>query len=184
MPGKRSSIATTSVQLNFSVATQEADSLFVFKLVLFSAGAGAAIKLGSVATHLPELHPTLTLGLAVVAASTLAATSPWCTPAPPHACRPLPEGQRFRAAIGPPAAASDDTERSARLCGRYRTVGEFVERKPGGGFDKAAMMGSIKSFGVAGTLAYIVTELIFWGIALPGGAPSILLGSMAKGGRG
>lgn len=61
-------------------------------------------------------------------------------------------------------------------------MGEFAERKPGGGFDKAAMMKSIKSFGVAGTLAYIVTELIFWGIALPGGAPSSLLESMAEGG--
>jgi hypothetical protein len=61
----------------------------------------------------------------------------------------------------------------------------FAERKPGGGFDKAAMMASIKSFGVAGTLAYIVTELIFWGIALPGGALYCLLASNdGKGGKG
>ena len=94
--GTRPATAISAI-MTFSVVTQEADSLFMFKLVLLSAGAGAVIKLGSVATHLPELQPTLPLGLTVVAASTLAATSPWCTPAPPPASHPLLKGQCFRA---------------------------------------------------------------------------------------
>jgi hypothetical protein len=65
---------------NSLCAQQEADSLFIFKLVLFSAGAGAALKFGSVGSHLPAVPPSLPLGLAVVAAATLAATSPWCAP--------------------------------------------------------------------------------------------------------
>jgi hypothetical protein len=57
--------------------------------------------------------------------------------------------------------------------GPCRTAGEFSARRGGGGgaFDKAAVMGSIKSFGVAGTLSYVLTELLFWAVALPGGAP-------------
>jgi hypothetical protein len=35
-------------------------------------------------------------------------------------------------------------------------------------FDKTKLMDQIKSFGVAGTLSYVVTELAFWAIALPG----------------
>ena len=34
--------------------------------------------------------------------------------------------------------------------------------------DKAKLMQNIKSYGLAGTLSYVVTELIFWAIALPG----------------
>lgn len=34
--------------------------------------------------------------------------------------------------------------------------------------DKKALMAKIKSFGIAGTLSYVVTELAFWAIALPG----------------
>jgi hypothetical protein len=30
------------------------------------------------------------------------------------------------------------------------------------------MMSQIKSFGVAGTLSYVITELAFWAVALPG----------------
>jgi hypothetical protein len=37
------------------------------------------------------------------------------------------------------------------------------------GFDKAAVMANLKSFGVAGTVSYVVTELVFWALALPGG---------------
>uniref|UniRef100_A0A7S0QUT8 Uncharacterized protein n=1 Tax=Pyramimonas obovata TaxID=1411642 RepID=A0A7S0QUT8_9CHLO len=37
-----------------------------------------------------------------------------------------------------------------------------------GGFDKVEMMANIKSFGVAGTLSYVITELVFWALALPG----------------
>ena len=38
-----------------------------------------------------------------------------------------------------------------------------------GGFDKAEVMANIKSFGVAGTVSYVITELVFWAVALPGG---------------
>ena len=34
------------------------------------------------------------------------------------------------------------------------------------------MMTRIKSFGIAGTLSYVLTELVFWAIALPGAAIS------------
>lgn len=34
--------------------------------------------------------------------------------------------------------------------------------------DKANLMQKIKSYGLAGTLSYVVTELAFWAIALPG----------------
>ena len=34
--------------------------------------------------------------------------------------------------------------------------------------DKSVMMQRIKSFGIAGTLSYVITEIAFWAIALPG----------------
>eukprot|EP00798_Chlamydomonas_sp_ICE-L_P013669 gene13669-19557_t len=34
-------------------------------------------------------------------------------------------------------------------------------------FDKAALMSKIKSYGLAGTLSYVITEIMFWAIALP-----------------
>ena len=36
------------------------------------------------------------------------------------------------------------------------------------GEDKVMMMTKIKSFGIAGTLSYVITELVFWAVALPG----------------
>ncbi len=34
--------------------------------------------------------------------------------------------------------------------------------------DRTKLMGRIKAFGLAGTVSYVVTELAFWSIALPG----------------
>lgn len=41
-----------------------------------------------------------------------------------------------------------------------------------GKFDKTQLMSKIKSYGIAGTLSYVITELIFWAIALPAAAYS------------
>jgi len=37
-------------------------------------------------------------------------------------------------------------------------------------WDKAELMGKIKSYGLAGTLSYIVTEIAFWAAAIPAAA--------------
>eukprot|EP00873_Tetraselmis_striata_P007467 jgi/Tetstr1/427731/TSEL_017855.t1 len=46
------------------------------------------------------------------------------------------------------------------------------DEKEGAGWDKAELMGKIKSYGIAGTLSYIITELMFWAVAIPAAAYS------------
>mmetsp|Transcript_9672 Transcript_9672/g.27658 ORF Transcript_9672/g.27658 Transcript_9672/m.27658 type:complete len:187 (-) Transcript_9672:263-823(-) len=46
------------------------------------------------------------------------------------------------------------------------------QSRDGKSWDKATLMAQIKSYGISGTISYIITELMFWAIALPAAAYS------------
>lgn len=62
--------------------------------------------------------------------------------------------------------ANPETKESETASSTTSTSGS--ESTSGGPFNKSELMAKIKSYGVAGTLSYVITELIFWAIALPG----------------
>eukprot|EP00899_Mesostigma_viride_P012265 jgi/Mesvir1/21039/Mv08087-RA.1 len=125
----------------------DSDALFVFKLLLWSAAGAAAIKYGEVAVGVPGFPPSLPLGLLIIAGAAGWNANNWRT-------------------LSLAAAASGDAGATGNATiPTAATAGSSEEEKMD---DKKRLWAQIKRTGVAGTLSYVITEVFFWALALPG----------------
>lgn len=147
--------AEPAFDLAYTPTTSAAEGFAALKVALSSGGAAYAVKYGSLALDWP-LHPSLPLAGALLAA-------PPALLAFEYAKRSSGAPAEPSAVVAAPAMAGGRAVMSASGGGGGGGDGEEEGGSKAGGLS----MADIKKYGVSGTIAYVLTELVFWFVSLP-----------------